>query len=153
MSFLSKLFKGQILKINEQIDNVSIIIMMSTAKRLLDKYRKYYGEEISPLLAAALVNRLFNKEPGNDVGEKFSKENKELIFNELSKIKDEPDICYMVSMTAHMKANIAGNSAQFTESLLRWISELDNLKIIIPIEKIKMPKSIDEFIEMARSFH
>lgn len=153
MSFLSKLFKGRILKAYEQTDNVSKIIMMTTAKRLLEKYRNNYDEDFSPLLAAAVVNRLFNKEPGNDIGEKFSKENEKLVFNELSKIKDDPDVCYMVSMVAHLKCNLAGNASQFTESLLRWVSELKEFNIIVPIEKIKMPNSIDEFIDMARSFH
>jgi hypothetical protein len=153
MSFLSKLFKGHINKINEQIDTVSIIIMMAAAKRLLDKYRKKYSEEISSLLAAAVVNKLFNKEPSNDIGRNFLNDNKELVSRELSKIKDDNDICYIVSMVAHLKANIAGNSAQFTDSLLIWISKLKELDIIIPIDKINMPNSIDELSEVARAFH
>ncbi len=152
MNFLPSFYKRRLLKRYEQTDNVAKIIMLSTANRLLEKYKNNYDEDFVPLLVAAIVNRLFYKEPSEDFSRKFSNENKELIYSELSKIKDEPDICYMVSMVAHLKSIIAGNSLDFKEVVHRWISELKGLNIFMPIEKIKMPNSIDEFIEIARSF-
>ena len=138
--------------ISPEVENGSRIIMMSTAIYLLNKYNGKYNNNIASSLASAVTNQLFNKEAGNKEGEVFLANNKSLINEELSKIKNEKNICYMISMIAHLRANIAGNSGRFTEDLSRWIDELNRNEIIIPKEKINMPKTIDDFFKQARAF-
>ncbi|MGD1007871.1 MAG: hypothetical protein ABR980_11655 [Ignavibacteriaceae bacterium] len=55
-------------------------------------------------------------------------------------------------MIAHLKSNIAGNSSIFTDDLLKWIDDLNNFGIIIPIDKITMPLSIEDYLNKAHEF-
>ena len=48
---------------------------------------------------------------------------------------------FSVSMVAHFKGNIAGNPNKFTGVKVEWLYRLDEAGVVIPIEKIKIPKS------------
>ena len=48
---------------------------------------------------------------------------------------------FSVSMVAHSKGNIAGNRNKFTGVKVEWLYRLDEAGVVIPIEKINIPKS------------
>ena len=102
--------------------------------------------------ASAVTNALFGVPPGNELGRQFLSSHQHLVDREFPLVREEPDICYMVSLLAHLKANIAGNTASFTGDQLLWFKKLDDAGILLPIEEIGMPDSIDDLLVQVRAF-
>ena len=135
-----------------QVDESLAMIRMGIALRLVKKYRPQYGDDKASALAAAVTNALFGAKPANDIGREFLASNGELVDTKLRDLKSEPEICYMVSLASHTLANIAGGLGTMTGEMIGAWDRLDKLGIILPIEKIQMPQSLDDLRLRASEF-
>ncbi len=134
------------------IDKAHDLINAGAGIYLFTKYRREYKEEDAAKLAAAVTNELFGHKPSNEIGFKYLEDNKALIMQKFSEIKNEKNFCYYISISAHLKANSAANTRKLTGDILLWIDKLTKAGILIPIEKIDMPKSNSKFFEVANNF-
>ena len=146
---LGRVFGGSL---RRQVDESLAMIRMGIALRLFKKYRPLYGDDKASALAAAVTNALFGAKPSNEIGRQFLASNGELVDAKLRDIKAEPEICHMVSVASHTLANIAGGTGTMTgEMILAW-DKLDKLGIMLPIEKVRMPSSLDDLRKQASDF-
>jgi hypothetical protein len=120
--------------------------------RLIDKYSPQYGEQTAAALASAVTNELFGVPPGNDVGRQFLSSNKALIDAQLRAVKGENRICQIVSVLAHTKFNIAGQTGTVTPEMIMWVAKLRDLGILLPADQIDLPSSRDEMRQQVREF-
>ena len=134
------------------IHNASRIINISVALYLAKKYEPNYGREFGSSLAAAVANKLFGAQPGNETGRAFLVANEALIAKELAGVRHDSRICQMVSLVTHMKANTAGYTRTVNADMIQSWAELRELGILLPKESLQMPSSLDDFMRMAREF-
>ena len=128
------------------------VAVIPTCLFLRHKYISQYDEEIATPLAAAVTNALFGVPPANELGRQFLISHENLVDSALSDISQEPEICYIVSLFAHVKANIAGNTSTLSGEQLLLLKKLRDLQILFPIDQIKMPNSIDDLFSQAHAF-
>src|ERR1043166_7828858 len=112
--------------------------------RLISKYAPQYGPSKAAALGAAVTNELFGKPPGNERERHFLAENKELVETHLHALKTEDRICQIVSMLAHIKCNIAGGKGTLTRETLPWLGKLEEIGLLLPVEQVTLPTSLDE---------
>jgi hypothetical protein len=120
--------------------------------RLIAKYTPQHGHSKATALGAAVTNELFGAPPGNETGRQFLAENKELVETHLRALKTEGPICRIVSMLTHTKCNIAGNTGVFSPEMLRWVAKLREVGILLPVEEVTLPTSLDEMRQQIREF-
>ena len=75
-----------------------------------------------------------------------------LIELHIARIKEEPKICHIVSVLTHSLANLSANTCAITPDMLKSWVKLTDLGILLPIEKISMPSSLDELVQQATKF-
>jgi hypothetical protein len=149
MGILARFFSKPLqAEVENCIRGAGIIIVV----RLIGKYAPQYGKSKAAALGAAVTNELFGAPPGNETGRQFLAGNKELVETHLRALKTEAAICQIVSMLAHTKSNIAGNTSTFTPEMGRWIVKLRETGILLPVEQVTMPKSPDEMRQQIREF-
>lgn len=148
MGILSRFF-GKPLK--AEVENCIRGAGMVIAVLLIGKYRPQYGEQAAAL-ASAVTNELFGAPPGNETGRQFLAANKQIVDTHLRELANESQICEIVSMLAHTKFNIAGNTASITPDMLMWVSRLRDFGILLPVEQVALPSSPDEMRERIRQF-
>ncbi len=146
---LGRFFGGGL---RHKVDESLGIIRLGIAVRLVKRYQKQYGEDMASTLAAAVTNAIFGEKPSNDIGREFLLANGELVTAKLSDLKSEPEICYMISVATHTLANISGGLGTITGEMVAAWARLDRLGILLPIEKVQMPKSLDDLRVRAIDF-
>jgi hypothetical protein len=134
------------------IDKAHDLINMGAGIYLYSKYKKEYNKEFAAKLGAAVTNELFGYKPSNEIGIKYLEDNKALVQKKFLEIKNDKKLCYYVSIAAHLKANSLANTHRLSGEILLWINKLAEVGILIPIEKIDMPKSNSEFFEISNEF-
>ncbi|MEO6836803.1 MAG: hypothetical protein ABI185_00340 [Ginsengibacter sp.] len=134
------------------VDKAFDLINMGAGVYLMSKYKEEYEGEVPVKLAGAVTNKLFGHKQTNELGIKFLENNKALVEQKFLELKNEKNLCYYVSIAAHLKANVAANRKKLTADILEWIFELTETGILIPLENINMPKSNAEFLEVANEF-
>jgi hypothetical protein len=135
-----------------QVDECLGVIRMGIALRLVTKYRPQYGDEKASSLAAAVANAVFGAAPINAFGRDFVTSNGDLVEARLRDLKSDPEICYIVSLASHTLANIAGGTGTITGEMIRAWDKLDKLGVMLPIEKVRMPKSLEDLRHQAGEF-
>jgi len=153
MSFITQLlrrvFGGGL---RDQVDDCLVMVRKGLALRLYAKYRPLYGEEKAFELGAAVINALFGDQPTNERGREFIALNGEFVEAALRDLKNEPEICYMVSLATHTRANIAGGTGTLTGEMYGAIVKLTEYGILLPIEKVRMPSSLNELRQQTMEF-
>lgn len=134
-----------------EVENSIRAAGMVVAVRLINKYQPRYGEQ-SAALASAVTNELFGAPPGNETGRQFLAKSKQLVETHLRELASEPQICQIVSMLAHTKVNIAGNTQSISPEMIMWASRLRDCGILLPVEQVAMPSSPDEMRQRVREF-
>src|SRR5262249_24825503 len=115
MRLLARLFGRHV---RAQVEDFVGAIGKLVGLYLMKQYESKYGsEEEAARLASAVANELFGAPPGNEVGRQFLASNKQLVETHLRELKDEPRICEIVSVAAHSRMNVAGNSGTITPEM------------------------------------
>ena len=91
MGFFSLLFPGK-KSFLQHIDNGINQIKHGVYLRLANQYHDQYDSETSGLLAAAVTNELFGLTPINEEGRGYLETHKELVEQEIMRLKDDEDI-------------------------------------------------------------
>ena len=91
--FFSK--KRLIKKMNTYV----IIVKMAMWENLSEEFSKNLQNRQAKLLAGAVVNKLFGEEAPNQEVKNFTKENQEKINNTLLKIKNNRELCEIITQT------------------------------------------------------
>lgn len=130
-------------KVRSAID----MITSGLLDRLSERFQTRYAKEDAEFLAAAVVNTLFCHKPSDQFLREFSEANKDVIEREISKLKQDEHICWIVSQAALAKTLITheaeGTSPDLVENLRR-------LGILVPG---KQPLDPREFVRMANEFY
>lgn len=134
------------------MDQCLAVIRTGIALRLLKKYTPLYGEDKAYALAGAVTNALFGAKPTNELGRHFAASNTELVEAELRGVISEPEICYMASLASHTLASVAASTGTVTGEMLKAWHRLDELGIMLPEEKIRLPSSLEELRQQASEF-
>ena len=138
-----------------EVENCIHIAATAIAVRLFKKYAHKYPErdfETVSALAGAVTNELFGAPPSNETARQFLAANKEWVEVTLHELVEEPEICAIVSLLTHTRANIAGNTGTVTpEMVLSW-RRLHDAGILLPIEKIQIPHSPEDLMRQVRGF-
>jgi hypothetical protein len=87
------------------------LIGFSTAIYLSWRYRSKYTEDVAVKLTAALVNRLFGAPPGNEQAKAFLEANRDLIEEEISRLKEDQQLCEVVSVASEVMFRLAARSS------------------------------------------
>ena len=149
MRLLARLFGG---RVRAQIEEGAHVVGMAIYMHLYEAYAKQYGHEKGVSLAIAVTNELFGAPPGNEIARAFLALNRSLVDAALRDIKNEPRICYIVSVITHMRANVAGNTRTVTGEMgLSWV-RLRELGVLLPIDQIQRPTSPEDLMQQAREF-
>ena len=149
MGLLARLFgRG----VRAQIENCTHIVGMAVAIYLHKKYAGKFGDAKAAALASAVTNELFGAPPGNEAGCIFLDSNRQLIEAALQDIKNEPQVCQIVSLIAHLRGNVAGNTGAFSSELVMLAVRLHKLEILVPIDQVEMPSSQEALMRQAREF-
>ena len=146
--FLGRFFGG---RPRREVEQSLSMIRMGTALRLTKRYAAAHGDTASPL-AAAVTNELFGLPPTNEAGRQFAASHGELIDRSLVALKSDPDICYIVSLASHTEANIAGNTSTLTGDMISTWDRLQRAGIMLPIDQISMPASLEELRATASDY-
>ena len=152
MGLLARLFGKQVLA---EVDNCVHIAGTAIYVRLVEKYgRKFDKCEINTVsaLAAAVTNELFGAPPGNEKGRQFLVANRKWVDACLRELKEEPQICYIVSLLTHTRGNAAGNSGTVTPGMLLSWRKLRQEGILLPIEQIQLSHSPEDLERRVREF-
>ena len=73
----------------------------------------------------------------------------DLVEIKLSQIKKDPEVCRMVSVFRHIRAEVAGAVLPDTAKL---DAKLQKLGILLPVEQIRLPSSHRELMRQVREF-
>jgi len=139
-------------RVRAQIENCRGGVSQSLAVFLAERYARQHDGEKAIGLAVAVTNTLFGLPPTNDAGRTFLATHGPLIETALRDIKNEPTICYIVSVFTHMLGNVAGNSGTFSAQMVQSAIRLRQLGILLPIEQIRMPTTPEDLVQQAREF-
>lgn len=149
MGILGRLFGG---RVRAQIENCRSGVNQTLGVFLFERYAKQHDDNEAIALAAAVTNELFGLPPGNEAGRIFLATHRPLVETALQDIKNEPQICYIVSVFTHTLGNVAGNTATFSGAMLQSAVKLRDLGILLPIEQIRMPTTPEDLMLQAREF-
>lgn len=114
------------------------LVKVGLYKRLKAGFSKKYEDEFAGLLAGAVVNVLFSGQPTDEEGHKFKIENIDIIFEEISKLRDDQEVrrivtdAIRVDCTVKHYENLNLESDQLEKLSLDPILKLDELGILIP---------------------
>ena len=131
------------------IDKGYNLINGATAIYLSRIYVKRYEREFALKLTAAVTNELFGNKPSNQNGEEFRLKNQPLITKEIHNLKHDEKLCHNVSVAIQLKFNTIKKT---TGEHIEWIYSLKEAGILRQIDKTEMPKTNDEFLELAGNF-
>lgn len=125
---------------------------MALCKYLWATYAKEHTHKDPMSLAIAVTNELFGAQPGNETAREFFESNRPLVDAALRDIKNEPRICYIVSVITHMRANVAGNTGTVSPDMLSSWVKLREYGVLLPIEQIQRPTTPEALRQQAREF-
>ena len=149
MGILARFFSKPL---RAEVENSIVATGKVVALWLMQRYTPQFGEQTAASLAAAVTNGLFGKPPGNETGRQFLAANRGLVETLLCEVKSEARICQMITVLAHTKSNILGNTGTVTPEMVTWIAKLRDLGILLPLESVTLPSSPDEMRRQVREF-
>ena len=135
-----------------QIENCRGVVSPTLAVFLVERYAKQHDFNEAIALAAAVTNELFGLPPTNEAGRTFLATHSRLIETALQDVKNEPEICHIVSIFTHMLFNVAGNSGTVSGEMVLSAVKLQELGILLPVEHIRMPTTPEDLMQQAREF-
>ena len=125
-------------------------VQAATCQRLIRRYADF-GEGGAMLLSAAITNELFDRDPVNDVGIYFRKENHDLIAQHLSELKDDMEL--LVAVTQAIRVLAAIENSEKSREMPRIVShfqKLDDLGILVPGGEAPRAST---FVAMAKKYY
>lgn len=141
MGFFTRLFSKPM---RNEVETSCRAAGMAICLYLFKRYEGRYGEQTAAALAAAVANGLFDMPPGNETGREFLNANVPLIESHIRALSSEFEIRSIFSKLAHTKFNIAGKTGTLTPQMILWLKKMEQLGILIPIDQIVLPPTIDE---------
>jgi len=126
------------------------LVKMGLYVRLKSNLTQEYDEDFSEFLAAAIINELFSETPSNPEGIEFLSSNKELVHQEIDKLKHDEKIRNAVTQAVRVKAIILlANNQDHSSSHVQPLEKLKDLGILIPGGEPPTPETL---LAMARDF-
>jgi len=125
------------------------MVKMGIFTRLAQRLQAQHTERTADLLAAAVVHELFSEIPSGSPAQDFLKSNYEIVERELSKIKDDSEICRVVTQAVRMKVLMSYEQRENVEESLAALEKLKKLGILVPDVETPTPST---FLSMAREF-
>jgi len=127
MGFLARFFSRPLRKeLEGLLRSTGVLVFL----RLVHKYTPEYGEEKSISIASAVTNELFGNPPTNDIGRQFLSDNQNLVSTKIKELKDEPQICEIVSILLNAKFVLASGSGTISPELLVLMDKLKQYGIL-----------------------
>ena len=149
MSILGRLFGG---RVRAEMENAIHAISVPLCVYLHRRYTGEFDETTAIGLAVAVTNELFGAPPGNETARQFLSTNGQLVETKLSEIRNVPQICRIVSVALHMRANVAGNAGTVTPQMIASAVKLRKLGVLLPVESLQLPSSSDDLMRQVREF-
>ncbi len=138
--------KGYISHLRDGIDIVRMVLFLKLKKRLKKRFQAKKGKEFVMLLSGAVVNELFGLHNPKEPFATFSKENKKLIQDELSKIpKTFPEL--LIPITDSLRMHFFCNHAEGMPDLsATTLERARNLGILLEDRPTPLPKNFMELV-------
>lgn len=126
------------------------MVKMGVYTRLKQRFEVKYGEEKARFLSGAVTNELFSGKPANPDAEQFLKSNMDIVEQELSKIRDDQEMCKVVTQAIRVKMVVSSTKGKHVlNPLLDHVKKLKKFGIFVSGGEAPSPET---FLAMAYKF-
>ena len=151
MGLLTRLFGGRTPEEDWKAIGTLTVILFDY---LFNKYTLKHGLSVGPKLAPLVGNALggFEISGNNEESQKFVDANRSLIEAELKQLSGEPELCYIVSVSAYVQGDLTGYQDAFRADRAQGAKRLREMGILLPKDSLQMPSSSGAFLRQVRQF-
>lgn len=138
-------------KICTEIENYARIVGMAIAIHLYHTYAGQHPERKAVALALAVSNELVGN-IGSAQERTFLSANSQLVEQTLIGVRNDPKVCYIVSLVAYMCARADGKVDTFGSTRAELTTKLRDLGILLSIEQLQASFSLEALKRQAHEF-
>lgn len=153
MSLLTRIISFQKKKHFKNFDAAINHVKHGVYHSIKKEFLKKHDDTYSGLMAAAVTNEIFALEATTKEARLFAAENKKNISDEISNIKNNPEIIRIINICLKLRAKVLFENISSGTSLTISSKAIENLKKNgLLIQNIELPTT-KKFIKDARLFH
>ncbi|MCJ7496893.1 MAG: hypothetical protein MUO78_01980 [candidate division Zixibacteria bacterium] len=122
---------------------------------MVEKYKSEFDKETASAFAAAVTNELFGNEPANERGQVFLDQNRTQVDLKIRELAGNKEITSIISISTYLEGESLFLKRGNTDEKAKWLvrtSKLKDASILLPAERIKIPKSGEDFLRIAMDF-